>query len=75
MSSPIALYLFIHADAQRHAWIIAGPEPFNNFGNGPYQLRMYVGLFAVGIVFLVSGLIMGAARRRAAIRRHSAWLV
>ncbi len=75
MASPVALYLFIHADARRYAWIIAGPEPFSNFGSGPYQLRLYVGLFAVGVVFLAGGLVMGSARRRAAVRRHSAWLV
>ncbi|OIH84174.1 hypothetical protein BLJ79_11925 [Arthrobacter sp. UCD-GKA] len=74
MVSPVALYLFIHAEARRYAWILAGPEPFSNFGSAPYQLRMYVGLFAVGIVFLAGGLILGSARRRADIRRHSAWL-
>ncbi|PQZ87361.1 hypothetical protein CQ018_18100 [Arthrobacter sp. MYb227] len=75
MLSPIALYLFIHGDTERHAWIIGGPEPFSNFGGGPYQLRMYVALFAIGAVLLASGLIIGSGKGRGARRRHKAWLV
>ena len=74
MISPIALYLFIHGDAERYAWIIRGPEPFSNFGSGPYQLRMYVGLFVIGTVFLASGLIIGSYKGRVARKRHKAWL-
>lgn len=75
MASPVALYLFIHGDAERYAWIISGPEPFSNFGSGPYQLRMYVGLFALGSILLASGLIIGSGNRRSARKRHKAWLV
>ncbi|WP_188109204.1 hypothetical protein [Paeniglutamicibacter gangotriensis] len=75
MLSPVALYLFIHGDSERKAWIISGPEPFSDFAGGPYQLRMYVGLFAAGVIFLAGGLIIGSLKRREASRRHSAWLV
>ncbi|GAA5229060.1 hypothetical protein ACX80R_12115 [Paeniglutamicibacter antarcticus] len=75
MLSPLALYLFIHADPERTAWVTAGPHPFSDFGSGPYQLRMYVGLFAVGAIFLAVGLILGSARRGEARRRHGAWLL
>ena len=74
MLSPVALYLFIHGDSARYAWIIDGPEPFSNFGSGPYQLRMYVVLFIVGTVLLTSGLIIGSYKGRAARKRHKAWL-
>lgn len=74
MLGPVALYMFIHADAERYAWIIGGPEPFSNFGSGPYQLRMYVGLFAIGAVLLASGLIVGSFKGRATRKRHKAWL-
>ncbi len=75
MASPVALYLFIHGEAERKSWIISGPEPFSDFAGGPYQLRMYVGLFAAGVILLAGGLIAGYFKRRAARRRHGAWLV
>ena len=74
MLSPAALYLFIHGDTQRHLWIINGPEPFSSFGGGPYQLAMYVGLFAAGAILLATGMITAAAKRQASRSRHKAWL-
>lgn len=75
MVSPVALYLFFHGDPERTAWVAAGPEPFSDFAAGPYQLRLYVGLFALGAIFLAVALILGSARRGETRRRHGAWLV
>ena len=49
--SPLALYWWTHGDYNRYLWIISGPSPFNNFGSGPYQLRLY------GILLLAGGVL------------------
>ncbi len=60
--SPIVLYWWINADYERYLWIINGPEPFSNFGSGPYQLVLYGALILVGIMFIVVARVL---RRRA----------
>jgi len=56
--SPAILYWFIHGNYERYIWIINGPYPFSNFGGGPFQLFMYVGLFIVGIGIIVISMIL-----------------
>lgn len=51
--SPVIIYQFIHGDTDRYIWLISGPEPFNKFGGGPYQLYMYLTLVITGIALFV----------------------
>ena len=44
------LYQWIHGDYERYLWIISGPDPYNKFGGGSYQLIMYSGLIFIGII-------------------------
>ena len=55
--SPLFLYWFIHGNSNRYVWIINGPYPFSNFGGGPYQLWMGIGLLIVGVICLVISLL------------------
>ena len=54
--SPLFLYWWIHGDYERYLWIINGPEPFSNFGSGPYQMGMFLGLEFLGVSMFVVGL-------------------
>lgn len=75
MLSPVAVYLFIHGDAARVAWITSGPDPLGDLGGGANQVRLYAVLFATGVLLLAAGIILGHNRHREAGRRHGAWLV
>ncbi len=57
MLSPFALNWWIHGDYERYIWIIRGPYPYSNFGGGPFQLAMYVGLFLFGVILIVVSLV------------------
>lgn len=59
--SPLAIYWFIHGDAERYLWIISGPAPFNSLGSGPFQLVVYAGLIIAGGLLIATGLV---AKRR-----------
>lgn len=48
--SPFLLYQWIHGDYERYIWIINGPDPYNKFGGGSYQLIMYLSLFLIGVI-------------------------
>ena len=61
MAAVPALYRFIHGDRERYVWIISGPEPFGQFGGGPYQAWLYGSLLVAGLGAVVAGL---ALRRR-----------
>ena len=50
--SPLALYWWINNDQERYLWIIQGPNPYNQFGSGPIQLAIYIGLSLLGIALL-----------------------
>jgi len=50
------LYWFIHGDYERYIWVIRGPQPFSQFGGGPYQFWLGVCLFVTGSGMIVSGL-------------------
>ena len=39
-----------HGDYERYVWITSGPYPYDNFGGGPFQLFMNLGLFLIGLV-------------------------
>lgn len=52
MLSPFFLGWWIHGDYERYLWIINGPEPYSNFGGGPYQLIMCLGLEYVGGIYV-----------------------
>jgi hypothetical protein len=58
--SPIALYWWIHGDYARYLSIIRGPAPFNQFGGGPFQLWMSVGLLVLGVAALGLGVALRA---------------
>lgn len=64
LCSPVLLVWWIHGDYKRYVWIISGPFPYDNFGGGPFQLFMYVGLFAGGIVLVALSLPLRALLRR-----------
>jgi len=51
-----ALYWFIHGDHGRYMWVIRGPQPFSQFGGGPYQLWLGVCLLFIGSGMIVSAL-------------------
>ena len=51
--SPFFLHWWIHGDYDRYIWIIHGPYPYSNFGSGPFQLAMNLGLVLKGVVLLV----------------------
>ena len=55
--SPIFVYWFIHGSHDRYIWIINGPYPFSNFGGGPNQLWMGIGLVVLGIICLLVSLV------------------
>ncbi len=56
--SPIVGYWFIHGDYERYIWIINGPYPFSNFGGGPFQLFMFLSLFAIGVVLIIISVLL-----------------
>jgi len=60
--SPIALNWFIHGDYDRYIWIIKGPEPFNRFGGGPFQLYLYISLIACGAILVALSGKLGKGR-------------
>ena len=55
------LYRFIHGDRDRYRWIINGPAPFGDFGGGPYQVVLYLGLAVLGSALIAAGVLL---RRR-----------
>lgn len=62
--SPFFLYWFIHGDYERYVWIINGPTPFNQFGSGPFQLWLGVGLIFTGAVCLLLAVIFAGWARK-----------
>lgn len=56
--SSLFLYWWIHGDYERYLWIINGPEPYNNFGSGPFQLLLYGGLFTIGVLFFLATVVI-----------------
>jgi hypothetical protein len=63
LPAPILLLWFIHADNARYEWLISGPPPFDQFGSGPVQLALVVGLWILALGLLAVGL--GLRRRLA----------
>lgn len=53
LCSPVLLAWWIHGDYERYVWIL----------NGPFQLFMYVGLFAAGVVLVVLSLLFRVSLR------------
>lgn len=51
--SPIVLLWLIHGSYERYIWIINGPYPLSSFGSGPFQLFISIGLFLIGVLFLI----------------------
>lgn len=50
-----AFFWFVHGSFERYLWVINGPDPFQYFGSGPFQL-------AVGsLIMIVSGVCFMAA--------------
>lgn len=56
LTSPLALYLWIHGDHERYLWIIRGPAPYSQFGGGPFQLWMGVCLLLLGLLVMSGGI-------------------
>jgi hypothetical protein len=53
--APLLVYAFIHGDDARYVWIINGPQPFDSFGGGPYQLWLGLSLVVGGAFFVTAG--------------------
>jgi len=51
--SPLMLYWWIHGNYDHYLWIISGPYPYSNFGGGPFQLVVYLGLFLSGSLLIM----------------------
>lgn len=51
--SPIALHWWIHGNYDRYIWIIRGPYPYSDLGSRSFQLLISIGLFIIGIIFLM----------------------
>ncbi|MCA0970813.1 hypothetical protein LCM20_09445 [Halobacillus litoralis] len=62
--SPVGLYWFIHGDDDRYVWIIKGPYPFSQFGSGPFQLWMGIGLVLTGVICAVISLVFSWLQKR-----------
>ena len=58
MISPFLLYQWIHGNYERYIWIIGGPNPYDKFGSGPYQLYMCLGLFFIGVIIFTSAFLL-----------------
>jgi hypothetical protein len=61
LPAPIFLLWFIHGDNSRYEWLISGPPPFDQFGSGPVQLALILGLWILAFGLLSVGV---ALRRR-----------
>jgi len=57
--SPILLYWLVHGSYDRYLWIINGPFPFSHLGSAPFQILVYMGLVAVGILLILISFILG----------------
>lgn len=64
MASTVLLWWWIAGDYQRYVWIINGPPPYDQFGDGPFQLVMYTSLFLIVIVITAAALMLRAVLRR-----------
>ena len=64
MSSPFLLHQWIHDNYERYIWIISGPDPYNKFGSGPYQLAMYSSLLFIGIIAIAIAFLLRKSLQR-----------
>ena len=58
LASPFLLWWWIHGSYERYVWIISGPYPYDNLGGGPFQVMVYSGLLAAGLVLTSLALIL-----------------
>jgi hypothetical protein len=64
LASPMLLWWWIHGDYERYVWIISGPQPYEQFGGGPFQLFMYTSLLLIGTLLTAVALLLKVALRR-----------
>ena len=50
LASPFQLWWWIHVSYERYFWIISGPYPYDDPGDGPFQVAVYSRLVATGFV-------------------------
>lgn len=58
MISPFLLNWWIHDSYEQYIWIISGPDPYNKFGGGSYQLYMYLYLFLIGAIIFTGAFLL-----------------
>jgi hypothetical protein len=63
---PLFVLWLIHGNNARYEWLIAGPPPFDQFGSGPFQLALVLGIWTLALGLLAIG---GAIRRRVTVGR------
>jgi hypothetical protein len=53
LTLPILLFWWIHFDYERYLSIINGPYPFSHLGSAPFQIVIYAGLIALGLLLIM----------------------